>query len=123
MAAASLLPPNAPTFFQNLLSNDASSVSDLLTGPNRGSAAGSLLQGKGLNLAGQAVGAIPFGSDKVILGQNNAGSYYFRDVIEGKVANTALGKGLSKGLAIVSGVKLGYDIGTYAEAFYLCRFQ
>ena len=95
--------------------------SDFITSPGRTNAFLSLAQEKGLNLTGRAIGAIPFGTGKVIFGQNGAGNYYAKNIIEGIVANKAVAKGFSKSLGTVSSVKLDYDIGTYVYSAYLCK--
>ena len=98
-------------------------MSDLITGPDRTSAAGSYLQGKGVNSVAQAVGNIPVGTDKVIFGQNGAGNYYAKGIIEGKLANCAFAKGLWKLIGIVSAVKEHYGIATHAYSAYHCRMD
>ncbi len=82
-----------------------------------------MAEGKGVNLAGRAIIAVPVGADKVVLGQNGAGTYYVKDVVEGVLANTAVAKSVTKGLGVLSAVKLLYDVGTYAYAVSLCKTE
>jgi RHS repeat-associated protein len=121
VSAAALLPQGTPSIISNLLGNDFSTISDLITGPGRMDAAGGILQGKAFNAGVQAVGGIQYTADRFILGTNGAGTSYAIDMIGGTIAESALGKAAGAVLGGLSNVKLGYDALTYAGAALVCH--
>jgi hypothetical protein len=116
-----------------MLSNDASTLSDLATGPDRATTFANQVVseriGEDANLTARAIGRIavgvnaPYATDVSVLRQNGAGDYYTVENIDKVLANKFLAKGAGELLGIASGVKLGYDFGTYLEAAYLCRWE
>ena len=113
---AALLPQNAPPLLENLASNDFATLQSLIFGPNRASAAVSVAQGRGANAIAQGIGAIPYGADRFILATNGAGTTYARDMIIGKIANSAFGVLI----ADLSAAKAAYDAGSYVAGFGTC---
>jgi RHS repeat-associated protein len=113
---AALLPKGTPTIVSNLLSNDLATVQQLAFGPNRLGAAISVAQGRGANAIARGVGAIPYGVDRFVLRTNSAGTTYAADMIEGKIASTAIGSLV----ATASAAKLAYDAGSYLAGIGTC---
>jgi hypothetical protein len=113
---AALLPNGTPTIVSNLASNDFATLQQLFFGSNPVPAYVSVAQGKGLNLLGLAVGAIPYGADRFILGTNGAGTSYAIRMIPGKIATTALGTVV----ATLSSAKAAYDLGSYVAGILTC---
>jgi hypothetical protein len=100
------------------LSNDFSTVSDLITGPPdaRLQAAASVSQGKLTSTTAKAVGAIPVGPDVYKLGINGAGTTYVEDVVTTPLAEKALGKAAGAALGTAIDIKLAWDAATYGLA-------
>ena len=123
LSLAALLPQGSNQFLQNALSNDFSTVSDLVTGPagaTRLDAAGSVLQGKLTTTAVKAVGAIPIGPDIYTLGVNGAGTTFVEDVVTTPLAEKALGQAAGALLGTAVDIKLAWDAATYAYGVAKC---
>jgi len=123
LSLAALLPQGSNQFLQNALSNDFSTVSDLITGPagaTRLNAAASVLQGRLTTTAVKAVGAIPVGPDVYKLGVNGAGTTFVEDVVTTPLAEKALGKTAGALLGTAIDIKLAYDLATYAYGVAKC---
>jgi hypothetical protein len=122
VSAAALLPQNAPPFLKNLLSNDFSTVSDLITGPGqRRQAAVTSVQHGGL------ANSVVYGAGTIVtqtgfrIAENGAGTAYAAEEIATKtLAETATGKLAGAILGTVSEGKLIYDGATYAGSVAAC---
>lgn len=124
LSLAALLPKDSNQFLQNALSNDFSTISDLVTGPagaTRLDAATSVLQGKLTSTAVGAVGSIPIGPDVYKLGVNGAGTEFVKDVVTTPLAEKALGQVAGALLGTVVDVKLAWDAVTYAYGLVKCQ--
>jgi RHS repeat-associated protein len=116
VSLAALLPDGTPTVVSNILGNDFSTISNLITGPGRGSAAASVLEGKAFNAGVRAVGAVQYTADRFVLGANAAGATFARDMIPGTLTYSLAGKIVTK----LSTAKLIYDAATYVGAAAIC---
>lgn len=122
VSAAALLPQNAPAFLKNLLSNDFSTVSDLITGP------GQRRQGAVTSIQhGALANSVVYGAGTIVtqtgfrIAENGAGTSYAAEEIATKtLAETAAGKLAGAILGTVSEGKLIYDGATYAGSVAAC---
>ena len=126
LSLAALLPEGSNQFLKSALSNDFSTVSDLVTGPAgapRLDATADVLQGKLTTTAVKAVGAIPVGPDLYKLGVNGAGTTFVEDVVTTPLAEKALGKVAGALLGTAVDIKLAWDATTYAYGVAKCWGQ
>jgi RHS repeat-associated protein len=111
---------------QSLFGNDISSISQLITGPGNASAAGQLLisnptPASAFGLATKAsLNWIPTSGNGLVLAQNGAGTYYAVGSTTTTLGAKAVGQGISKGLAWLTGIKLTADIYNYYRALIAC---
>lgn len=75
-----------------------------------------MMEGKAFNASVPAVGAIPYGVDRFVLGTNGAGGTFGRDIIPGTIRYCLAGKIVTK----LSTVKLVYDAAPYMGAAAVC---
>jgi RHS repeat-associated protein len=123
LSLAALLPQGSNQFLKNALSNDFSTVSDLVTGPagaTRLDAAASVLQGRLTTTGVKAIGAIPVGPDIYKLGVNGAGTAYAEDVVTTPLAEKVLGQAAGALLGTAVDIKLAWDATTYAYGVARC---
>lgn len=107
-----------------VLGNDFSDISNLITDFN-GTNASKLITSNpsDYNLVDGATALLmrtPVSPEKIHVRQNGAGTWYSSGITGGPLMNTAAGRVISKGLVRFSGVKIVYDLGTYAGAFRHC---
>ncbi|HET6841442.1 MAG TPA: RHS repeat-associated core domain-containing protein [Candidatus Angelobacter sp.] len=112
------------------LGNDVSTFSNLLFGPNSGSAAGGLLVSNptNYNLAAvgvKAVGALPnpLAAQKVVLGFTSNGAAYGSKLVNPTIAESILGKAAGGLFAEFTAAKLALDAATYAAGLLNCHFN
>ncbi|HLZ14203.1 MAG TPA: RHS repeat-associated core domain-containing protein [Candidatus Acidoferrum sp.] len=121
--------PDSSFLGQALLGNDISSISNLVTGNDQLDALGSqAISGPQktslVNEIKNGIGGIDTG--RVILPGTAHIDAFGNPTFWGqalKVSEFAGFKAASKGLAFFSAFKLGFDIGAYAKAYYLCGKQ
>jgi RHS repeat-associated protein len=110
---------------QTFLGNDFSTVSQLITGPDRTSAGlqfatSSPLKLNAFNLAMNAIGSIPVSTGGVAVAANGAGTYYSVGAMTTKLGATVAGKVVAGTLAVFTAVKLGADAVNYSRALASC---
>ena len=122
---AALLPAGTPTLISNIFSNDFSTYSNILTGPDRWtmSNAGSVLEGRGLNTAVRGIGKIPYTTSGLRVAFNGAGTPQAVGNMTRQIAESALGKAAGTLIGTASGIKFSYDLGSYAVALGYCTVE
>ncbi len=113
-------------FISTAFGNDASSISDIVTGRNRlGATISEVLSNPGsknaLSFAVRAAGEIRTGGPATAdLGMNSAGSYFVKAWKPATVAGTVLGKSLGAALNAFTKYKAIYDFSLYGVGFASC---
>lgn len=118
LSLAALLPSGAPTFLQNALGNDFSTISNLITGPGRGGAAISIAQGKLTSTAVTAVGNIPTGSSLLFIEGEGAAQNTIE--VTPTVATSLLGEAAGALITSVAEAKVAFDAATYLYGVLKC---
>ena len=109
-----------------LLGNDASTISDIVTGRNRvGGMISEVLSNpsRGNVVAGavRAVGTVPTGPFRAELGVNGAGNFFALAFERPTLASSILGTAVGRGLNVFTVVKAVLDATTYGIGLARCR--
>jgi RHS repeat-associated protein len=114
---------------QSLLGNDFSSISQLITGPGRGDAAGQLAVSNPTPVSAVGITTkaildwIPTSGSGIVLAQNGAGTYYGVGATTTTLGATTAGNVASRFLTGVAAVKLAADGVNYFSSLIACSLD
>jgi hypothetical protein len=118
----------SPGFFSDrILSNDISSISELVFGPDRSDAAKTVgvtaPRFGAAALAGRAIGSVPTGAEKLAVKTTSAGTPYAVSAGYPTFAGSTVGKLAAKAFTLATAGKLFFDAEIYLIAVAICAAE